>query len=221
MNDLLYLIMLILPLCAQLFVSGRYKKYSKINNSLNISGYDVARKILDNNGLNALYIVETKGVMSDHYDPNRKTVKLSSEVFHGTSIASLSIAAHECGHAIQDKEGYMFLKLRSLIFPVVNLGTKFAYIVLFIGLLLQYMDLLLLGIVLVSLGLVFQLVTLPVEINASKRALEEIEKCGLASNDDKDGTESMLKAAAYTYVAGVITSALEVLRLYKLFVDND
>lgn len=221
MSDLLYLIMLILPLCAQLFVSGRYKKYSKVNNSLNISGYDVARKILDNNGLNALYIVETKGIMSDHYDPNRKIVKLSSEVFHGTSIASLSIAAHECGHAIQDKEGYMFLKLRSLIFPVVNLGTKFAYIVLFIGLLLQYMDLLLLGIVLVSLGLVFQLVTLPVEINASKRALEEIEKCGLGSSDDKDGTESMLKAAAYTYVAGVITSALEVLRLYKLFVDND
>ena len=100
----LYLLALIIPLIAQIYVSNRYKKYSNIENDKKISGFEVARKILDKNGLNDLYIVETKGTMSDHYDPKRKTVRLSSDVFHGTSIASLAIAAHECGHAIQDKE---------------------------------------------------------------------------------------------------------------------
>lgn len=221
MNDLLYLLMLILPLLASLFVSSRYKRYLKHDNHKKISGYDVARTILDSNGLNSMYIVETKGVMTDHYDPSRKTVKLSTDVFHGTSISALAIAAHECGHALQDKEDYTFLKIRSMIYPVVNLGTRLAYIILLIGMILQYLDLLLLGIILVGLGLLFQLITLPVEINASKRALIEIEKNNLASDEDKDGTLKVLKAAAYTYVAGVITSALEMLRLYKIFIDND
>lgn len=222
MNDLMYLVILIIPLIAQVYVSSRYKKYVKKENLKKISGYDVARKILDNNALNSLYIVEIKGEMSDHYDPTRKTVKLSSNVFHGTSVASIAIAAHECGHAIQDKEGYLFLKIRSLIFPIVNLGTKFAYAVLMLGLILQYLGLIVLAIILVSLGLLFQLVTLPVEINASKRALVELEKLELLEDNDSDGVKSMLKAAAYTYVAGVLASALEIIRLIKIFVvDND
>lgn len=222
MNDLMYLVILIIPLIAQVYVSSRYKKYVKKENFKKISGYDVARKILDNNALNSLYIVEIKGEMSDHYDPTRKTVKLSSNVFHGTSVASIAIAAHECGHAIQDKEGYLFLKIRSLIFPIVNLGTKFAYAVLMLGLILQYLGLIVLAIILVSLGLLFQLVTLPVEINASKRALVELEKLELLEDNDSDGVKSMLKAAAYTYVAGVLASALEIIRLIKIFVvDND
>lgn len=222
MNDLMYLVILIIPLIAQVYVSSRYKKYVKKENFKKISGYDVARKILDNNALNSLYIVEIKGEMSDHYDPTRKTVKLSSNVFHGTSVASIAIAAHECGHAIQDKEAYLFLKIRSLIFPIVNLGTKFAYAVLMLGLILQYLGLIVLAIILVSLGLLFQLVTLPVEINASKRALVELEKLELLEDNDSDGVKSMLKAAAYTYVAGVLASALEIIRLIKIFVvDND
>ena len=215
----LYLLALIIPLIAQIYVSNRYKKYSNIENDKKISGFEVARKILDKNGLNDLYIVETKGTMSDHYDPKRKTVRLSSDVFHGTSIASLAIAAHECGHAIQDKEGYFFMKIRSFIFPIVNLGTKFAYVVLLIGLIANIIDLVWLGILLVGLGLLFQLVTLPVEFNASKRALIELEN-NFLDGFDVSGAKSMLNAAAMTYVAGVLASALEILRLILVFTNN-
>ena len=214
-NIELYLLALIIPLIAQIYVSSRYKKYSNLDNDKGLSGFEVARKILDKNGLKNLYIVETKGTMTDHYDPKRKTVRLSSEVYHGTTVASVAIAAHECGHAIQDKEGYLFMKIRSFIFPIVNLGTRFAYVVLFIGLIANMMDLIWLGIMLVGLGLLFQIVTLPVEFNASKRALEEIEL--LIDKDEYDGTRNMLNAAAMTYVAGVLSSALEILRLILIF----
>lgn len=214
-NIELYLLALIIPLIAQIYVSSRYKKYSNLDNDKGLSGFEVARKILDKNGLKNLYIVETKGTMTDHYDPKRKTVRLSSEVYHGTTIASIAIAAHECGHAIQDKDGYLFMKIRSFIFPIVNLGTRFAYIVLFIGLLANIMNLIWLGIMLVGLGLLFQLVTLPVEFNASKRALVEIEN--IIDKEEYDGTKNMLNAAAMTYVAGVLSSALEILRLILIF----
>lgn len=217
-NIELYLLALLIPLIAQIYVSSRYKKYSNLENSKNLSGFEVARKILDKNGLKNLYIVETKGTMTDHYDPKRKTVRLSSEVYHGTTIASVAIAAHECGHAIQDKEGYLFMKFRSFIFPIVSLGTRFAYVVLFIGLLANMMNLIWLGILLVGLGLVFQLVTLPVEFNASKRALDELNNS--IDSNDYDGTKNMLNAAALTYVAGVLSSALEILRLILIFTDR-
>lgn len=220
MDMLLYLLMLFIPLIAQINVKASYNKYKSIKNDYNLTGYDVARKILDKNGLNSLYILETQGDLTDHYDPTRKTVKLSKDVYNGYSIASLAIAAHECGHAIQDKEGYLFFKIRSFIFPVVNLGTKFAYIVLIIGLILESLDLVLLGIVLVGLGLVFQVVTLPVELNASKRAMKELESLNLASDNSLKGTKKVLKSAALTYVAGVISSALEVLRLILIFLNR-
>lgn len=214
----LYLLALIIPLIAQIYVSSRYKKYSSLDNDKGLSGFEVARKILDKNGLNDLHIVETSGTMTDHYDPRRKVVRLSKDVFHGTSIASIAIAAHECGHAIQDKEGYSFMKFRSFIFPVVNLGTRFAYIVLFIGLIANLIDFIWLGIMLVGLGLVFQLVTLPVEFNASNRALKEIELS--FKKVDYQGTKDMLNAAAMTYVAGVLSSVLEILRLILIFNDR-
>ena len=220
MDDLLYLLMLIIPLIAQLYVTSSYKRFKKVYNKKNITGYDVARKILDANGLSNLYIVETKGTMTDHYDPSRKTVRLSSEVYHGSSVASMAIAAHECGHAIQDKEGYLFLKIRSIIYPVVNLGTRLAYIVLLIGIVLEYFDLILLGIVLVGLGLVFQIVTLPVEINASKRALLKLEELNIADKGELNGTKTMLKSAALTYLAGVLSSAIEVFRLVYVYFDR-
>ncbi len=214
--DLMYLLLFAIPLAAQLYVKSTYNKYIKIKSNCNLNGFDMAKKILKNNGLDSLYIVETKGVMTDHYDPTRKTVRLSTDVYNGYSISSIAIAAHECGHAIQDKENYLFLRLRSYIFPVVNLGTKLAYIVLIIGALLEYLDLIYLGIILVSLGLVFQLVTLPVEIDASKRALKEMEKCGVLKNDTT-GVKIMLRSAALTYVAAVISSALEVFRLIMIY----
>lgn len=216
----LYFLALIIPLIAQIYVTSNYNKYKRINNDKRMTGFDVARIILDKNGLKDLYIVETKGNLTDHYDPKRKTVKLSSEVFHGESIAAMAVAAHECGHAIQDKEGYFFMRMRSFIFPIVNFGTKFAYIVLLIGLIANMMNLIWLGIILVGLGLVFQLVTLPVEFDASQRALKELENNIVVPNVDINGTKSMLAAAAMTYVAGVLSSALEILRLILVFTNN-
>lgn len=220
-NFALYLLALIIPLIAQIYINVCHDKYRKIENKKKLTGFEVARKILDSNGLKNIYVVETRGNLTDHYDPRRKTVKLSSDVFHGDSVASMAVAAHECGHAIQDKEGYLFMKIRSFIFPIVSFGTKIAYIVLFIGLIADIMDLVWAGILLVGLGLVFQLVTLPVEINASKRAIIELENKIGALDNDLDGTKSMLTAAALTYVAGVLSSALEILRLILIFRDRD
>lgn len=216
----LYLLALIIPMIAQMYVSSSYNKYKRISNDKKMTGFDVARMILDKNGLGNLYVVETKGNLTDHYDPKRKTVKLSGEVFHGSSIAAMAVAAHECGHAIQDKEGYFFMRVRSFIFPIVSFGTKFAYVVLFIGLIANIMNLVWLGIILVGLGLVFQLVTLPVEFDASKRALKELETNIVVPNVDMKGTKSMLTAAAMTYVAGVLSSALEILRLILIFTND-
>ncbi len=217
----LYLLALIIPLIAQIYINVCHDKYRRIENKKKLTGFDVARKILDSNGLKDIYVVETRGNLTDHYDPRRKTVKLSSDVFHGDSVASMAVAAHECGHAIQDKEGYLFMKIRSFIFPIVSFGTKIAYIVLFIGLIADIMNLVWAGILLVGLGLIFQLVTLPVEINASKRAIIELENKIGALDNDLDGTKSMLTAAALTYVAGVLSSALEILRLILIFRDRD
>lgn len=216
----LYFLALIIPIVAQIYVSSSYSKYRRIDNRKKLTGYDVARKILDKNGLNNLYIVEVKGNLTDHYDPRRKIVRLSSDIYHGTSIASIAVAAHECGHAVQDKEGYLFMRIRSLIFPIVSFGTKIAYVVLFIGLIADLMNLIWAGILLVSLGLLFQLVTLPVEFNASKRAMNELKTTILVDKNDYDGTKSMLTAAAMTYVAGVLSSILEVLRLILIFTND-
>jgi Zn-dependent membrane protease YugP len=217
----LYLLALIIPLIAQIYVSNRYKKYSNIENDKKISGFEVARKILDKNGLNDLYIVETKGTMSDHYDPKRKTVRLSSDVFHGTSIASLAIAAHECGHAIQDKDGYTFMKIRSLIAPFASVSSKLGYVVIMIGLLFSLFDLVLLGIALELVILLFQLVTLPVEFNASHRALKILNDDHLIESDEVKNCRKVLTAAALTYVASVAASVLENLRLVLMFTRRD
>ncbi len=213
---LFYLLMLIIPTIAQSYVMSTYNKYIKVKAGCNLTGYDMAKKILEKNGLGSLYIVEAQGTLTDHYDPTRKTVKLSHDVFHGDSISSIAIAAHECGHAIQDKEAYSLLRVRSRLVPVVNLATKASYVVILLGAFMEITDLIFAGILLVGTGLVFQLVTLPVEIDASRRALVQMEECGVLSGDT-DGVRVMLKAAALTYVAAVITSAIEVLRLLLVF----
>lgn len=220
-NTLFFILILLIPLIAQIFVSVSYSKYKKEHNSKKVTGYDVARNMLDNNGLNDMYIIETQGKMSDHYDPTRKTVRLSDDVYNGTSIAALAIAAHECGHALQDNEGYLFMKIRSLIFPIINLGTKLAYFILIIGLFFEILDLLWIAVIIVALGLIFQIITLPVEFNASKRAKEEITKYNFATQEDLVGVNKMLKAAAYTYVAGVLSSALDLLRLITIINNRD
>lgn len=220
MDLLLFFIILIIPTIAQIGISINYKKYKNIKNERGLSGQETARKILDENGLKDIYVVETSGNLSDHYDPKRKVVRLSSEVFRGETIAAVSIAAHECGHAIQDKEGYFMMRIRSLIYPIVNIGTSLSYFIILIGVLTQMFEIVLVGIALTALGLVFQLVTLPVEIDASKRALNIIENDSLVNSDEHGGCKKMLISAAMTYVAGVLASALQVLRLLLIF-NND
>lgn len=218
---IIFLLMLIIPIYASIKVNLSYKKYVKIDNEKMLTGFDVARRILDENNLGDIYVVETKGTMSDHYDPRRKTVRLSTDVYHGTSISSLAIAAHECGHAIQDKEGYTWFKIRSMIFPIINIGQKIAYIVMIIGLFLSYMDYVYAAIGFTFLGLLFELVTLPVEFDASKRAKTIVLSDGMISDNEKNGVDAVLNSAAFTYVAAVISSILEILYLLIQLNDRD
>ena len=221
MNIVLYLVIILVPLFAQINVSASFSKYKKVDNKKKVTGFDVARKILDANGLEDIYIVETGGNLTDHYDPTRKVIKLSHDIFHGESIAAVSVAAHECGHAIQDKVGYKFMRFRSLLVPVVNLVSSFSWIVILIGLLTEYFQIFIFGIGLISIGLLFQLVTLPVEFDASKRAKIELKRLKLIDSKEESYVSKMLGAAALTYVAGVLTSILEIVRLLIMFNDSD
>ena len=220
MDLIICLLIIIIPALAQLFISINYSKYKRIFNESKITGQEVARKILDSNNLEKIYVVATGGNLTDHYDSSRKVIRLSKDIYDNESIASLAVAAHECGHAIQDKDGYFFMRLRSFIYPIVRIGTMFSYLVIFIGAIAEAMNIIYLGIALVALDLIFQLVTLPVEFDASKRALIELKNLGLVTNDELDGAKKMLTSAALTYVAGVLASALELLRLIFIFTDR-
>lgn len=214
------LITLIVTAGASLYVNISYKKFSKIRTKKSLTGRDAAQEILDKNGLSDIYIVETKGNLTDHYDPRRKVVRLSTDVYHGESISSVAIAAHECGHAIQDKVGYTFMRIRSILVPIVNISSKVGYIVIVIGIVMESLNLIWTGIILEGLILVFQLVTLPVEIDASRRALEEIKRLNLLSEEEISGGKTVLRAAALTYVAGVLSAALSILRLILIYARN-
>ena len=205
---------------AQAFVSSAYSKYSKVDNKKNLTGRDVARKILDKNGLSNVDVVEVDGYLSDHYDPTKKVVRLSNSIYGDTTIAAVSVAAHECGHAVQDKVGYKPMRIRSAIVPVVNIASYVGYFAIVIGLGASMMKLFWVGIIAELVIVAFQLVTLPVEINASRRALKEIEAEGFLSSGEIDGSKTMLRAAASTYVASVATALLQVLRLVLLFARN-
>lgn len=223
-NSLSWILMLlgiVITIAAQIFVSSSYNKYKKKKVASNITGFEVARKILDNNGLKNIHIVETRGNLTDHYDPRNKVVRLSTDVFHGNSIASVAVAAHECGHAIQDKEGYTFLRIRSSIVPFVNISSKIGYVAIFIGFICGSYDLATIGIVLLLAMLAFQLVTLPVEFNASSRAKKQIDSLALAENKEQEGVSKMLTSAALTYVAALVTTLLEILRLALIIFGNN
>lgn len=221
MDLILAIIVILIPLIAQIGVSGNYRKYKKVKNTKELTGYDVAREILDENGLGDIYIVETRGELTDHYDPTKKVVRLSSDIYHGKTIAAMSVAAHECGHAVQDKEGYTFMRIRSAIFPIVNVATSISYWIILLGFLFELLDLIYIGIALTCLGLLFQIVTLPVEFDASKRAGVFLKEYNLATEDESKGVKKMLGAAAMTYVAGVLASALQILRLILVARNND
>ena len=206
----------IITLMAQIYVSSSYSKYKMVKNKNRMTGFEVARKILDENGLQDIHIVEIKGNLTDHYDPSRKVVRLSSDIFNGSSIASTSVAAHECCHAIQDKEDYKFMKMRSKLVPIVNLSSKLGYFAIFIGFIFGLLDLAIFGIVLLISILLFELITLPVEFDASNKAGKQINKLKLLEGKEKSQSKTMLNAAALTYVASVITTILQILRLFLI-----
>lgn len=221
MELLLIILIISLPLISQLYITVTYKKTSNIKFRSDTTGYDVARNILDKNGLNNILVVETNGTLTDHYDPTRKVIKLSKDIYHGNSVASASVAAHEVGHAIQDKEGYTFLKIRHAIFPVVSFLDRISYIVIFLGFLLEYMNLVYFGIFAVGAGVLFQIITLPVEINASKRAIKELKSLNLTTDRTENLSKNMLTAAALTYVASTLAEILQLIRLIGIIKDND
>ena len=218
--NLLIWIGLILTITSQIIVSSSYSRYKKKLNNKDLTGYDVARKILDKNKLNDIIILETKGNLTDHYDPARKTIKLSTDIYHGSSIASLAVAAHECGHAIQDKDGYKPMRIRNKIVPTVNICTRIGYLAIIIGAIFSY-KLTEIGIIILLALLAFQIITLPVEFNASKRALNELKTNRFLDKDETKDAKNMLLAAAFTYVASMLSTLLQILRGVLLFADRD
>lgn len=214
-------IALVVTLFAQININVTYGKYKKVKNKNGYTGQEVARKILDENGLEDIYVVEVKGELTDHYDPTRKVVRLSSDIFHGTSIASSAVAAHECGHAIQDKVGYSFMKIRSFLVPVVNFISYLGYFSLIISIIGGITGYIKLSLLVLVATLVFQLVTLPVEFDASKRAGEQLKKLNLLENDELDKSKKVLTSAALTYVAALASTVLNILRLLIMLADRD
>lgn len=211
---------LIITVAADIYVNSSYSKYKKVQSKSGLTGFEVARKILDENGLNDIDIVSVKGELSDHYDPRRKVVRLSEPVFNGTSISSVSVAAHEVGHAIQDKENYSFMRIRAMLVPVVNFSSKLGYFAIFLGFIFNFLDLALFGIILLLAMLLFQLVTLPVEFDASKRAKMQLADLAILDSEEVPKSSNMLKAAAFTYVASLVTTLLEILRLVLVVFNN-
>lgn len=220
LNYLIIFISILITTLSQIFISLAYSKYKKILNNKDLSGYDVARKILDSNNLDNIMILETRGNLTDHYDPQRKVIKLSTDIYHGSSIAGAAVAAHECGHAIQDKMKYTPMRIRSTLVPFVNICTRIGYLAIVIGIIFSY-TLIEVGIVLLLSMLVFQLITLPVEFNASHRATKELERLNLIDEEEKSSAKNMLIAAAFTYVASVLSTLLEILRYALIFNDRD
>lgn len=205
---------LLLGLWAQFKVKSTFKKYNKISNSRKMTGAQAARMILDRNNLSYIKIEPVSGELTDHYDPQDYVIRLSSSVYNSTSIGAIGVAAHEAGHAVQHAEEYAPIKLRSAIIPVCNFGSKVGPIMILIGCLFAGgfgRNLIFWGIVLFSLVALFQLVTLPVEFNASNRALAVIRDSGMFANDDYKGAKKVLSAAAMTYVAALVTSVMQIL----------
>ena len=208
LNYLLLIIGTLITLFARSFIDISYKKYSKIKNESGLKGYEVALKILESHGIKDVKVCKVSGVLSDHYNPSKKVVNLSKLVYEGDTVASVAVAAHECGHVIQHKEGYTFMRIRSFLAPFVSISSYLGYFAILIGLLSGLTNVIWLGIYFECVILLFELITLPVEIDASKRALQE-----LSFIDDSNGSKQMLVAAASTYVASVATTFIEILRL--------
>ena len=223
--DATYIILIpaiILTFWAQFKVKSNFNKYSEVRNARGLTGAQAARIMLDANGLNDIPINQIAGSLTDHYDPTKRTVSLSQTVYGADSIAAVAVACHEIGHAIQHSEEYGPLKFRSSIVPVVNLTSKLSWPLAIIGLVLLSSGLyigdtiFMIGVAFFGAVVLFHLVTLPVELNASKRALKQIEELGIVTADEKHGAKKVLKAAAMTYVAALATALANMLRLLAM-----
>lgn len=214
-------IALIITLIAQAFVSSTYSKYMKVKNERGLTGEQAARYLLDKNGLENINIVETGGNLTDHYDPTKKVIKLSKNIYRGTSVASVSVACHECGHAIQDKEGYLFMRIRAALVPFVNFSSYAGYFAILLGVLFGALNLIWIGIIAEIVILLFQVITLPVEIDASRRALKELDYAHFLNSKELKQGKTMLTAAALTYVASVASTVIQILRLILMFGRRD
>ena len=211
---------LIITTIAQAFITTNYNKYKQVPAKSNTKGCDVARKILDKHNLRHVRVEVVDGNLTDHYDPKTKIVRLSSDIHDGTSIASVSVAAHECGHAIQDQINYRPMQIRSALVPIVNFSTKIGYLVIVIGLAAGLLKLATIGIILLLSMLLFQLVTLPVEFDASRRGKIELDELHILDSNEQVGSAKMLRAAAFTYVASVLSTLLQILRLALTVASN-
>ncbi|MEH6939463.1 zinc metallopeptidase [Bacillus sp. JJ664] len=218
-----FLIVLIIPIYAQFKVKSTFNKYAKVSSTSGMSGAEVARKILNDNGLFNVAVEETRGYLSDHYDPRAKVVRLSSANYHGHTVAGTAVAAHEVGHAIQDAKDYGFLRFRHSLVPVANFSSNFSWIFILIGIFSQASGMLLVGILLLALGVLFQIVTLPVEFNASSRALTQLTTSGIINSNENVYAKRVLNAAALTYVAAAAVAVIELLRLVLIYtgMQND
>lgn len=212
--------LLIIPLWAQSKVKSTYRKYSKIATSRGKTGAEVARQILDENGLYDVRIEEVKGTLTDHYDPRSKVVRLSSNNYHGHSMAAVAVSAHEVGHAIQDAQEYAFLKFRTNLVPLASFGSNSAMFILLGGIIFQASGLILVGIIFMAFSVLFQLVTLPVEFNASSRAMDQLVMTGIIQNNEEKETKKVLDAAALTYVAAALVAVAELLRFVLIFLAS-
>ena len=208
---------LLLSVYAQAKVSSTYRKYAKVRAGSGYAACDVARQMLDMNGLREVRIEQVRGSLTDHYDPRSRVLRLSESTYHSNSVAAIGVAAHECGHALQDAEGYAPLKIRGALVPVANFGSSASWILILLGIFFSAANLISIGVLAFAAVVVFQLVTFPVEFNASNRALAALEGGGFLTRDEVAQTNKVLRAAALTYVAAALTAVLQLLRLLLLF----
>jgi len=212
----LVLIGFLLASFASMGVQSAFNKYSKVKSSRHYTGKDAARKILDENGLYSIRVENISGNLTDHFDPSANVIRLSDSTYNSDSVAAIGVAAHEAGHAVQHAQGYVPIRIRNSIVPAVNLCSTLAMPLFIIGLLLGMVNLANVGIILFSAALIFQIVTLPVEFDASRRAIKILDNSAMLDEDELSGAKKVLFAAAMTYVAAVLASALQILRLVLL-----
>lgn len=219
---MLIIISALISLFAQFLVNSRFSKYARVRSRSGMTGAQAAERILQSQGIYDVAIQRVSGKLTDHYDPRNRTLNLSDAVYASTSVAAVGVAAHECGHAIQHARGYAPLSFRSALVPVANIGSQLSWLFIILGIFFGGSHtLIMIGILMFSAAVLFQLVTLPVEFNASGRALKLLSETGILQKDEVSDTRKVLSAAALTYVAAAATAVLQLLRLLRLFGGND